>query len=299
MLKSKKVSKVIFTDLPVHEDSAAVKMLEKQCEILIIDHHTFSQDITSGRAILAMPQMLFDGADPSRYPASKLAYDLANRHADMEDCAWIAAVGLIGDIFLAKVFERIRLKPNPNNWFMTDLGKVSELLLAAMIIDDKNIDYCHDALMKAKAPKDLLDDKKLVTLRKSLEKEISRWVRDSPKLMQKDDRLKLIWYEIAPKHHINSPVSTALSLNPKYADYAILVIEKGRDIVRVSGRCQTGCIKMNQLLKNAVKGFKDSAGGGHIPAAGAHFMIADLLKFRQRILDMLSKNLYTHKENQT
>ncbi len=304
MLKNKKVSKVIFTDLPVHEDAAAVKKLEKQCEILIIDHHTFSQDITSDKAILAMPQLLADDVEPSRYTASKLAYDIANRHALMDNCSWIAAVGLIGDMggsawpdFLSNVFERHNLKPNPKDWFRTDLGRVSELLLSSMIIDDKNINYCYDLLMKAKTPNDVLKDKKLVSLRKSLEKEITYWVKNAPKLMQKDDKLKLIWYDISPKYHINSPVSTALSLNPKYDDYAILIIEKNKDIVRVSGRCQTSRIKMNELLKNAVKGLKDSAGGGHVPAAGAHFRPADLPKFRQRILEGLTKNLYTTKQN--
>ncbi|MEM4239613.1 MAG: DHHA1 domain-containing protein [Candidatus Woesearchaeota archaeon] len=305
LLKSKKVSKAIFTDLPVHEDAASLKRLEKQCEALIIDHHTFFQDITSERAVLAMPQLLADDIDPSRYPASKIAYDLANRHAGMEEFGWIASVGLIGDMagsawpeFLAQVFERHNLKPNPKDWFRTELGEVSELLLAAMIIDDKFINYCYDALMKAKSPADILKNKKLVGLRKSFEKEVSAWIKNAPKLMQKDDKLRMIWYEITPKYHINSPVSTMLSLNPKYEDFAIILVEKNRDIIRVSGRCRSRRIKMNELLKNAVKGLKDSAGGGHIPAAGAHFRPADLQRFRQRIIDMLSKNLYTNQPNQ-
>lgn len=305
-LKSKKISKVIFTDLPVHEDAAAVKALEKECEILIIDHHTFFQDITSDRAVLAMPQLLADDIEPSRYTASKLAYDIANRHADMEDSAWIASVGLIGDMagrnwpeFLSKVFEREKLKPNPHDWFRTTLGEVSEVLLAAMIIEEKNINYCYDALMKAKSPQDVLDDKKLRSLRKSFEAEISRWVREAPKLMEKHDNLKLIWYEISPKYHINSPVSTMISLNPKYTDWAVLVLEKDKEVVRISGRCQSGRVKMNELLKESVKGLKDAAGGGHIPAAGAHLRSSDAGKFRQRVIDGLSKNLYTNTDKQS
>lgn len=304
MLKSKKISKVIFTDLPVHEGAESIKQLEKQCEVLVIDHHTFFQDITSERAVLAMPQILADDVDPSKYPASKLAYDLANRHANLDDIAWIAGVGLIGDMagsawgdFLAQVFERQGLKPNPKDWFRTDLGRASELLLAAMVIDDKNTGYCYDALMKAKSPKDILKDKKLTVLRKSLEKEISKWINLAPKLMHKEDKLKLIWYEFTPKYHVNSAVSTMLSLNPKYFDFVIILVDKGKDIVRVSGRCQSQRIKMNELLKNAVKGLKDSAGGGHIPAAGAHFRPSDIQKFRQRIIEALTKNLYTNQSN--
>ncbi|MEM4246806.1 MAG: DHHA1 domain-containing protein [Candidatus Woesearchaeota archaeon] len=305
MLKSRKIFKVIFTDLPVHEDAASIKRLEKQCEILVIDHHAFFHDITSERAVLAMPQLLADEVDPSRYPASKLAYDFADRHVGIEDVAWIAAIGLIGDMagsawpeFLAQVFERHKIKPNPKDWFKTELGKVSELLLAAMIIDDKNINYCYDVLMKAKAPADILKDKKLVSLRKSLEKEISKWARLAPKIAQKDETLKLIWYEITPKYHINSPLSTMLSLDTKYYDYAIIIVDKGKDIVRVSGRCQSQRVRMNELLKSAVKGLKSANGGGHVPAAGAHFRPADLQRFRQRIVNALGKNLYTNKKNQ-
>lgn len=305
MLKSRKVSKAIFTDLPVHEDKSSIKRLEKQCEILIIDHHTFCHNITSDRTVLAMPQLLADDVDPSKYPASKLAYDFANRHVSIEDIAWIAAVGLIGDMagstwaeFLAQVFEREKLKPNPKDWFKTELGKISELLLAAMIIDEENINYCYDSLMKAKAPSDILKDKKLVSFRKSLEKEINKWVKLAPQLMQKDELLKLMWYEITPKYPINSPLSSMLSLDPKYHDYAIIIVDKGKDIVRVSGRCQSRRVRMNELLKNAVKGFKDANGGGHVPAAGAHFRPADLQRFRQRIVDALGKNLYTNKKNQ-
>ena len=212
LVRKKKISKVIFTDLPVHEDVASVRRLERYCEVLIIDHHTFFRDITSDRVVLAMPQLLAEDIDPARYPASKLAYDFANRHTNIECFAWIAAVGLIGDMagsawpeFLTDVFERQKLKPNPKDWFKTALGEISELLLAAMIIDDKNIGYCYDSLMKAKSPADILKDKKLVLLRKSLEKEISKWVRDAPKLMQKDDRLRLIWYEICLLYTSPSP----------------------------------------------------------------------------------------------
>jgi single-stranded DNA-specific DHH superfamily exonuclease len=116
--------------------------------------------------------------------------------------------------------------------------------------------------------------------------------------MQKDEKLRMVWYEISPKYHINSPVSTMLSLDPKYHDFAIILVEKGKNIIRVSGRCRSRRVKMNELLKNAVKGLRDAAGGGHIPAAGAHFRPADLQRFRQRIVDALGKNLYTNKENQ-
>ena len=304
-LKQKNITKVIFTDLGVHEDAAAVKKLEKQCEILIIDHHTFFGDRTSERTAVAMPQLLADDIDPSRYNSSKIAYDLAHRHAGVDDLDWIAAIGTISDMagpawndFLQQTFTKYGLRQNPKDWFKSDLGSLSGMFFSAMAIDDKNVNYCFDVLMNSKKPLDALKDKKLTTLRKAFDKEINTWIQKAPKLMEKHDNLKLIWYEIAPKYHINSPISTILSLKPQYNDWVILIIEKDKGVLSCSGRCQSRRIAMNMLLKDATAGLKDAAGGGHVPAAGAKVKLADAAVFKKRILDGLSKNLYTHKEKQ-
>ncbi len=305
LLKKKHITKVIFTDLPVHEDTAAIKKLEKQCTVLIIDHHTFFQDITSERTVLAMPQLLADDIDPSRYASSKLAYDLANRHSSMDESDWIAAIGTISDMagsawpeFLSQVFAKHGLKENPKDWFKTELGSVSGSFLAAMTIDEKNIDYCFDLVMRAQRPQDVFKDKKLSVLRKTFDKEINTWITQAPKLMEKHDKLKLIWYEVQPKYRVNSPISTILSLRPDYRDWVILIVDKRKDRVSISGRCQSQRVRMNDLLKNATNGLKDAAGGGHVPAAGATVQVKDLGVFKQRILEELSKNLYTPKEKQ-
>ncbi len=304
-LKRRRISKVIFTDLGIHEDAAAVKKLEKQCEILIIDHHRLFSDVTSERTALAMPQLLADDIDPSRYASTKIAYDLANRHASMEDCDWIAATGLIADMagsawpeFLAGVFEKHGLKPNPKDWFKSDIGSVSGMFHAAMAIDVKNVDYCFGVLARASKPQDVFKDRKLVSLRKAFDKEINNWIAQAPKLMEKHDNLKLIWYEISPKYHVNSPVATILSLKPQYDDWVVLIFEKEKGMVGCSGRCQSQRVAMNDLLKSATAGLNRAAGGGHIPAAGAHLQEKDLPVFKKRILEALGKSLYTNKEKQ-
>lgn len=304
-LKQRKIAKVIFTDLAIHEDAAAIKKLEKQCDVLIIDHHTFFQDITSEHAVLAMPQLLADDIDSSRYPSSKLAYDLAARHAGMEDCDWLAAVGTISDMagsvwpdFLAQVFEKHKLRPNPKDWFKSDLGTVSGMFFSAMAIDQKNVGYCFDVLMRAKKPQDVFKDKKLTALRKAFDREINIWVTAAPKRMEKDEKLKLIWYEVKPKYHINSPIATILSLKPEYKGWVIIIVEDEQGVAGMSGRCQSWRVRMNELMKESCKGLKDAAGGGHVPAAGAHCRIKDLATFKQRVKDALSKNLYTHNQEE-
>jgi len=305
LLKKRKISKIIFTDLSLHEDAATLKKLEKQFEMLIVDHHALFSDVTTDRTVLALPQLLADDIEPARYASSKMAYDFANRHADLSDCDWIAATGTISDMassawpdFIAQVFARHNLKPNPKDWFHTDLGTISGAFLAAMTIDDKNVNYCFDVMMRAQSPKDVLKDKKLASLRKTYDREINTWITKAPKLMEKHDNLKLLWYEVSPKYRVNSPISTILSLKPQYYDWVIIILETGKGIVKVSGRCQSQRVRMNELLRNATKGLKDAAGGGHIPAAGASLRAADLDVFKKRILEGLSKNLYTTKENQ-
>jgi nanoRNase/pAp phosphatase (c-di-AMP/oligoRNAs hydrolase) len=304
-LKKKRVSKVIFTDLGVHEDAKLIKKLEKDFQMLIIDHHSFFSDITSERTVLAMPQLIADDIEPARYASTKIAYDIANRHTGMEDCDWIAAIGIISDMassawpdFLGNVFARHELKPNPKDWFRTDLGSVSGMFFSAMTIDEKNVNYCFDTLMRATEPKGALKDKKLLALRRAFDREINTWVQRAPKLMEKHPDKKLIWYEVKPKYRINSPVATILSLKPQYNDWVVLILEVGRDVVKISGRCQSQSVAVNRLLKESVKGLRDAAGGGHVPAAGAQLRTRDLPVFRQRILDGLGKNLYTTKPNQ-
>lgn len=301
-LKQKKITKVIFTDLGIHEDAAAVKKLEKQCEVLIIDHHTFFTDLTSERTAFALPQVLADDIDPSRYNSSKIAFDLAQRHTGVDDLDWVSAVGVISDMasvawqdFLTNVFAKYKLKPNPKNWFESDLGMVSKMFFSAMSIDEKNVNYCFDVLMNAEKPSDVLKDKKLLAMRKAFDSEINRWILAAPKKMEQYKDLKLIWYEIAPKYHVNSPVATILSLKPQYNDWAILIVEKEKGVLSCSSRCQSRRVAMNQLMKGATEGLKDAAGGGHIPAAGAHCLVKDEQAFKKRILDGLSKNLYTTK----
>jgi len=298
-LKRRNITKVIFTDLGIHEDTAAIKKLEKQCEVLIIDHHRFFTDITSERTVLAMPQLLADDIEPSRYCSAKIAFDLANRHADLTDCDWIAATGVIADMagkawpeFLTEVFARHGLKPNPKNWFKSELGSVSGMFFAAMAIDVKNVRYCFDVMMRSVKPQDALKDKKLAALRKTFDKEINVWVTQAPKRMEQHKDLKLIWYELSPKYHINSPVATILSLRPQYHDWVILAIEKEKGMAGCSGRCQSQRVAMNLLLKDATKGLKDAAGGGHVPAAGAHCRVQDLDVFKKRVLEALRKGAY-------
>lgn len=306
ILKNKKVSKAIFLDLAAHEDAAAFKKLERQCETLVIDHHTFFQDITSDRTVLALPQLLADDIEPSRYATSKLSYDLANRHTNLEDKDWVSALGTISDMaasawpeWMAKVFEKHKLKPKPNDWFHTDLGKISGMFFAAMTINEKNVKYCFERLMKAEKPQDVIKDKKLGALRRSFDREINIWVKQAPKLMEKDSKLKFIWYEVKPKYRINSPISTIFSLKPQYRDWVIVIVDEDKNVVRISGRCQSRRVKMNELFRNATKGLKNAAGGGHVPAAGGHCLPKDLDTFKKRILDSISKNLYTTKEKQS
>lgn len=298
--KKKKISKAIFVDLPVHEDEKGIKKLEKQCSSLIIDHHTFFKDVTSEKTVLAMPQLIADNIDPSRYCTSKLVYDFAARHASVEDLDWIAAIGIIADMagkewtgFLAKVFKKYGLKPNPKDWFHTKLGEISGMLFATMTVDKKNIGYCFRVLMKAAKPQEVFNDKKLKSYRQKFDKEINKWVSAAPKKAEKHKNVKLLWYEVKPKYRVNSPIATILSLKPEYKDWVVLIVDASGDKTKISGRCQSQRVKMNELLKATTKSLKNASGGGHVPAAGASVRKKDLPELKKKILGMLSKNLYT------
>lgn len=298
-LKKRRIKKVIIADLGVHEDSQAVKKLEKQCEILIIDHHQFFQDLTSERTVLAMPQLLADEIEPALYPSCKLSYDLANRHALMEDCDWIASAGIISDLAGSAWPDFLSRACGHNSLKQAELEVLPRTLFSAMSMDKKNVQYCYTALMNSSSPQDVLNDKKLSGLRKKYDAEINAWLSKAQKNAELHKDARLFWYEILPKYHVSSQLSTSIASKPQYKDWVVLVLERSKDFVRLSARCLSGRVRVNDLLRSATKGLKNAGGGGHPLRGGAHVLIKDLEVFKKKVIDGVSKGLYTQNEKPT
>jgi len=283
VLKKKKITKLITVDFSAEHDIPKLKKLEKQMQILIIDHHKIYNKIRSKKTVLYKPQ-LFSKIEPSRYCTAKLAYDAAKRVENVEDLDWVAATACIADIatkpwkkWLNQVFKKWKVKMK-KDLFKTEIGQVAVTISSTEVYDARLVPKCFEVFYKAKKPKDVLKSK-LGKYRKIIDKELFRHIKLFNKKSKKYGNVHV--YEMAAKYRIHSPMSTILGL--KYPHKTIIIINKIGNLIAVSARRGDRKIAVNLLLEKAVKGIPGANAGGHTPAAGAGFHSKHLKKFKQRL----------------
>jgi len=282
-LKQKKITKLITCDFSPEHDVPLLKQIEKQADILVVDHHKLYADYQTNKVILYKPQY-FTKIEPSTYCTAKLAYDAASRVTDVSDLDWMAAAACIADIatapwkkWLAAVFKKYKVaqKKNP---FQTDIGQVAVTISSAEVYDAKLVPKCFDIFYKAKKPKDIINSS-FGKYKKIIDKELDKHLKLFERKAEKHGDLRL--YEFASHYRIHSPLSTILGL--KHPHKTIIIINTGFPKVAVSARRHDKKVAVNTLLENSVKGIPDSNAGGHTPAAGGGFPKKYLKTFKKRI----------------
>ncbi|MBW3004386.1 hypothetical protein KY310_00955 [Candidatus Woesearchaeota archaeon] len=289
LLKSKKINKLILTDLGADENPKYLKKMEEFADVLLIDHHKIYNNLSSKKTVFIKPQ-LFCSIDPARYATAKMCYDLGGLVADVSDLDWLAAVGSVGDIatkpwasWLNRVFKRYKIKKQ-KDLFKTKFGQCAILISSAESFDVKNVKLAFDVLYKAKSYKDVLRSK-LKTFRKKIDDELQKYLKQLKKnaLFEKD----IIYYEVKPKYHTKSPLCTILGL--KYPHKSVLVADISRNPVGISGRRGDVKIKINKSLEDACKGISGASAGGHAVSAGATVPKKHYKKFKSRLFNILNK----------
>lgn len=266
-LKKKKINKVVVVDLNVDQDPKSIIELEKFAEILILDHHTIQNDINSPKTVMIKPQF-FSKINPSRYCASKLAYDIFSRYVNLSDLAWLAVIGIYGDMAENEWADFISETLEKNGLLNNHISKAGALIVYARSFDEKNGPAkAFDTFYSAKSIKEVLGSK-LLDYEEKIEGEIAQFILKRKELAQFYPEKKLVIYEISPKYNIKSELVNRLSRD-FYPDMTCIVIQKKGEIASIGARNQTGAVSMNDLMIRATKGIPDSSGGGHIQAAGA------------------------------
>lgn len=290
-LRNKKINKVVITDLCVDEDPAGIKKLAEFAKILVIDHHPVYRRIKSWNIVLVKSCLVSD--IPSHmYCAAKLSYDLSNLIVDMSEFDWIAAVGCIGDIsadpfrpWLHGVFRKYGLKLK-KDLFKTILGRVAILVSSAEAFDNRNAKLCYDIMYKARTYKDVLNSR-LKQFRKRVDAELKYYLKNIRRLAKIYPSLDLVIYEVRPKYHTKSQLSTLLGI--RYPKKTIFVVNVRKNPVSISARRGDFNVSVNLLLENAVKGIPGANTGGHIPSAGAVVPRKYYKKFKKRVIYLLGK----------
>ncbi len=285
IIKQKKITKLITTDFSAEHNIPALKQVEKQADILVVDHHKLYADYKSDKTILYKPQF-FTTIEPSTYCTAKLAYDAASRVTKVKDLDWIAATACIADIatapwkeWLKQVFRKYKIKMK-KELFKTGIGQVAATISSTEVYDAMLVPQCYDVFYKSKKPKDILTSK-LGKYKKIIDKELYKHLRLFEKKAEKHGEMRI--YELVSPYRVHSPLSTILGL--KHPHKTVIIINKTVNPISVSARRHDRKVAVNSLLENAIKGFAGANAGGHVPAAGAGFNQKYLEKFKKRLIE--------------
>ena len=287
LLKSKKINKIITTDLATDEDPAAVKKIAKFADILIIDHHPVLHKFPEKNVVVVKSELI---STTEKYCAAKMCYDLGSQVTDVSDLDWIAVVGSIGDIatepwkrWMSSIFKKHKLKLK-KQLFDTQFGEIAKIISSAETTDPKNVKECFTVMYSAKSYRDALKAK-LKRFKKNIDLELNYYIKNLNKLAEVDNNI--IYYEIKPKRNVKSPLSTIIGL--KYPKKTVFIVDITKTPVRVSARSQEKKIKVNEVLIKSIKGIKGAYGGGHAVSSAATVPKQHYKKFKERLFNILKK----------
>lgn len=292
-LKEKKISVLISTDKALDQDSATIHKALKFCKVLVIDHHKLYDPLENSKDfVMVKPQLLGSKTEPSKYCTAKLAYDLWNRHVPLNQVAWKACPGIIGDVAYTAWKKFVDTTLGKYNYvvhsdpFHNQFGKIAEMISHVECYDDTKLGQAFETLLNANHPKEMLASP-LKKYSKIVKKEISYYITHVKKLAEIHNDKNLIFYVIRPKYNIKSNISTILSM--QHRDKTLILCSPGKDnMIHLSLRRQDGKIAMNELVEKATLGL-EGGGGGHVPAAGGRVSTRDFEKFKENVLRLLDK----------
>jgi nanoRNase/pAp phosphatase (c-di-AMP/oligoRNAs hydrolase) len=295
---NEKIKNVIMLDFAVDESPEYVEKMSNKARILVIDHHQIHKNMNSGNVLYVNPHFWNSEVPPVKYCVSKLAYDACARIADIKDLSWLAGLGIINDYcgdawkgFLDEVYKiyPILKKGTEPYSFDSNLGLINHMITSGYYHSGlKGAKVAYEACLEVASPLDILEArtskarllKRLYTeVQVEINNVVDNW-RD-----QADVHGDLAFIELKTKFSIQSPVSTILSIRNPHT--TLVILRRKGEHFHASFRRQDGKVDCGKLAGEATKGLENANGGGHVPAAGAHFLAKDIEKFKENVLRLV------------
>jgi single-stranded DNA-specific DHH superfamily exonuclease len=271
---------IIFVDLSVDQQADKIRVLAKNSKVLIMDHHTISENLNSSQIIHMNPKL--DGID-KYYPASKYIYDLFK----LEEYDWIAAIGVIGDSgvpqwgdFIDNTFRKHSWDRGENpNARETILAKADEMVGSArMLYGNVGAEKAFEILATTENLDEFFEKAgELEIWYKRVQGEINKKLVEFEKTAEKMGHVML--FKLESDMNLGSALSTILS--NKYPDRTIMIYDSRNTMIKFHLRRGDGKLDLSEAVKNSIKGFDHSAGGGHKNAAGGHVVESDWSRFKK------------------
>lgn len=287
LMKKEKANTLAILDLGVDSQPGELIGKCKFQKCLVIDHHKLYKDLNSEK-IVFLKASFFTKKDPSKYVASKFAYDLFSKVVNIQDMDWIACIGIMGDMSLGSWKQFIKDTIKKRNVSLTWLYRFLEIISAVEVMENEKIPELFWEFYNAKKPADILESKFSRHL-KEFKDEKDLLVKEFEQKCENYPEIELMLYEMKAKHeNIKSHVINEISeMHPNKT--IILIQQAGKERTRFSARRQDSKIAMNDLLTQAAKGIPDSNAGGHAPAAAGTIPTKNLKEFKKKLISTLKK----------
>jgi single-stranded DNA-specific DHH superfamily exonuclease len=254
---------------------AVIKALEEFAEVLIIDHHIFSQDLNSNKTtFLSAPG----------YCASYLCYYLFSKLQDVSKFDWLVAAASISDFCYKNSASWImQIKEKYGDTFsIEEMSKLSRIYDRAfktslmLIYFRGKINEAFNLIGESIGDMGNIDN---------YAKDVQKEIDDSSIRFEKEKKVygngEVYFWEFSPEFYVKSIMINGLSA--KYKDKTIIIVENNGHYYEVSARRQDGKVNLVELLKRLTYGFIEVTSGGHFCAAGATILPRDIDEFKERI----------------
>ena len=286
-LKNDQIDKIVVVDMALDQNSETIKEVEKFAELLVIDHHSDYKYPKNNKTFIIKSQFV-NKIDPSKYPASKLVFDLFSRVVNLKKISWIACVGLIGDNQLEQWRGFVEESAKTHSSNICEFEKITNLISSIEVIEPKKLNELLLFIANASSPKEVLKSKYLKFVIE-LDSQIKGVIKKFNISKEIYNEIELVWFEFKAKTNLKSAVINKIS-NELFPNLTVIFLQdKGDDFFWISARRQDFKVKVNTLLENAVKEFSDAGAGGHIPASAGRIRKQDKKKFKKNIISLLKK----------
>jgi len=284
---AKKANKLVITDIGIDSAPHSLKQFSPFEKCLVIDHHKTYKDLNSKKVVFLKAQN-FTKKDPSGYVASKFAFDLFGKVTNVKDLDWVACLGILGDMSLKRWRPFVQKTLKRKHVSLTTLYKCLGLIAAVEVMANKSIPKLFWQFYKAKSPKQVLAS--------PFKRHLERFKAKRDALVEGFEekaeffpQIELYFYAIRSKHeNIKSYVINQISeVNPDKTVILIQYLGQGR--IRFSARRQDFKVRVNELLRKAIKGIPEASAGGHAPAAAGSMPRHALNRFKSNIVRILEK----------
>ncbi|MEM3074615.1 MAG: DHH family phosphoesterase [Candidatus Pacearchaeota archaeon] len=270
-LKENKINKIIVTDLSI-DDTNFIQEAKMFSTILVIDHHQFDYDFNSEKAVFINAQ---------GYCAAFLCYYLFFNLKKKYGLDWLVACASIADFQYFKIKSWMKeVYKDYNEEFKINKIKKSKFwevqwdLNLALIYFRKDIKKVFNEIgenfRELNRLKDYIND-----VKNEIEIKLKNFDKENKNYG------KILLWKVHSKFYISSILATLVSI--KHPNKIIIVLKEENGYCHASFRKQGKKINMKNLAEKFIDGFENSRAGGHIQAAGAHFLIKDLNKFKNRV----------------